>query len=953
MLRSGSRAGSGAVGPEWDGRAGGVSVGRRDGPATARVEDDAIDLLLDFDQVVARLQTLLPSADQGQQLFDAFLLAAAAHQMVADHIDRGGGVRSLGRLGVAVRTRLPRERALVAWESSIAGLVRELARGVVRAGASRDAPPAAFLARAGALPEELRRSVVRLPHCFRSFDMHPDDCRKLVSGFSDGHPDRAQPLLVVGLRTAGGYLGPLCAAVLEEEGYSDVETITLRPGRRWPREVGQRVAAAISARRHAVVVDEPPRTGKQLTSVARELEAAGLPRGSLSLLVPLFGSALPAALRDYDAVALDWPDWTVHRNLRPGAVEQVLDAALRGRTVTVATDAGDAAQVVVGGVRAAEPLQGGPDPRVPRRGHVTAAYRVELVDAASGQGIEHEVCVEGAGLGYLGRHALSVARGVAGFVPEVYALRDGLLYRAWLPDGWRLSPDRLAEEPALAERLASYVRAREQALAVEGDTSQRLAWREPVWEFAARLLASAFGRAEVLLLPVASRAARRLLVARKPAVVDGSMDLSRWYAPPSRGHEAQKVDFALRAFSNEDRYCYDPIFDLAGAAAGAALGPDGENGPAAIRHAYEQLAGEAVPAERWLVYQLLHHWETRGDDLRRFRDERGSEAAFRRLLAAERAMSSACLAYLREGFPDQVPPTAGPLCAIDVDWVLEARWLFFPAPAPQGMLAVRALAAHGYRPVIASGRSLGEVRERCAGYGMAGGVAEYGAAVYDHLSGRERSLLEDDERVLMDELRTALRDLPGVFVDPAYRHAVRAYRVGGDGMHGLDPDVSAQALERAGAAGGVRTIHSDSQTDFVPARIDKGVGLSALAGDLGAEGDGSLLALAVGDSAGDLPMLALAERRFAPANAEAILGSPAESGVPGIEIVSGPAAAGLLQAVAAVVGHDPAGCNACRPPGPRERDARLLHAVLAATACRTRDQLRRALELAAYCASAR
>src|SRR5204863_4375402 len=116
-------------------------------------------------------------------------------------------------------------------------------------------------------------------------------------------------------------------------------------------------------------------------------------------------------------------------------------------------------------------------------------------------------------------------------------------------------------------------------------------------------------------------------------------------------------------------------------------------------------------------------------------------------------MSSACRAYLCETFPEQSPPRAGPLCAIDIDWVLEARWLCFPAPSPQGMLAIRALTSHGYRPVIASGRSLGEVRERCAHYGMAGGVAEYGAAVYDHLSGRARGLLEDGEQRLMDELR--------------------------------------------------------------------------------------------------------------------------------------------------------------------------------------------------------
>src|SRR5947207_15170249 len=114
MLRSGFRAEPGAVGPVWDGQ------GWR----------DALDLLLDFDQLIARLRTLLLSADERPQLFDAFLVAAAVQQTVADHLHRGGGVRSLGPLGVAVRTRLPRVRELAVGEYQIAGIWKYLASTV-------------------------------------------------------------------------------------------------------------------------------------------------------------------------------------------------------------------------------------------------------------------------------------------------------------------------------------------------------------------------------------------------------------------------------------------------------------------------------------------------------------------------------------------------------------------------------------------------------------------------------------------------------------------------------------------------------------------------------------------------------------------------------------------------------------------------------------------------------
>jgi hypothetical protein len=296
------------------------------------------------------------------------------------------------------------------------------------------------------------------------------------------------------------------------------------------------------------------------------------------------------------------------------------------------------------------------------------------------------VCVEGAGLGYLGRHVPAVASRLDGFTPEVYALRDGLLYRAWLREDWRLSPARLAEEPIVAERMASYVVARTRALAAEDDTSQRLVRREAAWEVAATLLAAPFGRARALLGPVTGCAARRLLVARTPTIVDGSMALSNWFAPPFRSDEARKVEFAVRAFSNEDRYCYDPIFDLAGAAAGAAVDPLCEGRPDEIRQAYEELTGEAVPRERWLLYQLLHHWRTHDECISEFRDGRGSESAFCRLAASERMMSSACRDYLRESFPDQSPPRSGPLAGSTSTGFSRRGGSSFPRPRRRGCL---------------------------------------------------------------------------------------------------------------------------------------------------------------------------------------------------------------------------------------------------------------------------
>src|SRR5207302_6312981 len=62
---------------------------------------------------------------------------------------------------------------------------------------------------------------------------------------------------------------------------------------------------------------------------------------------------------------------------------------------------------------------------------------------------------------------------------------------------------------------------------------------------------------------------------------------------------------------------------------------------------------------------------------------------------------------------DVAVPFQGPLCAIDIDGVLETSTLGYSSCTPLGVLCLRALARHGYRPVLVTGRSLGEVQDRC------------------------------------------------------------------------------------------------------------------------------------------------------------------------------------------------------------------------------------------------
>jgi hydroxymethylpyrimidine pyrophosphatase-like HAD family hydrolase len=1003
-----------------------------DSPLWRGPSSGIVDLLLPFETMAALLHRSLRGGtaragaaahasgwhdvavgrNDRERAFDAFLLAAGMNQIVEDYLHRD--VFSLGKVasrveeiggpligalaarsalltravGISLRKLRPSHRRVRRMQAELASFVSLLAKevacqspqssGATEAGELLTAADN-VLERVARWPRPLRESVVRLAQCFRSFDQRPEDCRRLARLLAARFPDRQTPILVVGLRTSGSYLAPLQSAMLELDGYSNVAFMTLRPGHELLAREVERVTDTARAGGLVCVVDDPPRTGLQLAAATETLLSLGVPPQSLVLLVQLFGppASLPAPLRKYQSIVLPWERWSIRESLSEKAVLETLRGLLPGRTLLRATGA-RWREIVVGAIDEVKNLPAPTRGGLPGRGHVGAVFRARLVDQRSGERVDHDVYVQGVGLGYLGRHTLAVASRVHTFLPQIYGLEGGLLYRAWLPDEWRLGASWPAGEAAVADRVASYVIARRETLAVPDDTSRRLRGRGPVWELVGEMLSDVFGRGKALSRPLTRRSARRLVRPTRASVVDGSMALSHWFAPPAQTDldSMQKVDFAERAYSNEDMYCYDAVFDLACAAADYAATHPTENAALEfgdrLRELYESRTGETIENERWLLYQLLyHHWIGRrhylaavtrrdGEDQRGPADEvakrplqnGAANTPFSRLLAGRRAMALAHQRYFGDlFFADLTHLGAGPICAIDVDWVLESRWLGFPAISPTGALALRALLRHGCRPLIATGRSLGEVRARCSAYRLPGGVAEYGAVVYVHGSNRARSLLTGADNDELEALRRLLLEIRGVRLDPFHEHGIRAYRVDTQGrVSGLDETTIRCVLERHGGPEPIRAIAAPSQTDFVLAHIDKGRGLRALIeeldGDINEHGT-TKLAFAIGDSASDLPMLALADRAFAPANADLQLRELDADDAYAIELVRRPAQAGLLLAVSAFLGHRPERCDVCAPPRPSSLETRMVLAALGALDGGRRARLRQALRLSA------
>ncbi|MBR7835938.1 HAD family phosphatase [Actinospica durhamensis] len=818
----------------------------------------AVDLHADVPELVVRLGRAVRRDDA----LDAYLGACALAQIMEDRAEGTDTfVRRLtamlsdgGLLGRAVRlvARLQTARRLLFGGRSLRtrregarALVSLLADDVV-GGRGIDEQARALIQSAAGWASAADAALARPPSCFRSFDQHPRDCAELARRFAQRHPDRGAPVVVLGVRTSGGYLAPLIAAFLRRQGY-DAEAATVRPGGPLPRRALAGLRAGAQPGR-VVVVDDPPSSGAALAKAVRAARACGFAAAQVVTLYASFAEEAAGALpREVPRIVLGAKDWHIRKLLSPQSVAEFVRETFADHDILeVVSD----------------------EPGLPTRaGHLGVRATVWL---RSERGVHRlDLRAEGVGTGYLGRHAYDVASRLPGTTPRVYALRDAVMLRA--------AGEPLAAAAVPLAAAADYVAARRERLRVARDRSALLGGRQPAWEVAGRIFAAGFGRLGPAVRPLLiDPPLRELTAAKTPCLTDGTTVLTGWETTPDGS--LYKSDFDDGCFSHLDLACYDAGYDLAGAAVGQ---PESES---ALLARYEARTGEWIAPARWCVYRSVQAW-----NLRRAADGAASDAEPVEAIRAQTRALQELFGRLYLG--DLAEEPAGPWVVLDVDGVLELDFGGVPAPTIASMTALRALRAHGYRVLLATGRSLPEVRDRCVAYRLAGGVAEYGAVATDAHTGSVYDLVtaanwNRQRRVLMEELAA----FPEVRLDPRYRWAVRA-----------------QGLRAAlGTLPGTVAVPGDAQTDFIPAGVGKAAGVRALLALLGEHH--AEVALAVGDSAMDLGILRMAKLGLAPGHAGRALRDE------GVRCTRAPYQAGLAQAAGRLIGHRPGSCAQCAPP---------------------------------------
>ncbi|MBV9198474.1 MAG: HAD family phosphatase [Alphaproteobacteria bacterium] len=262
---------------------------------------------------------------------------------------------------------------------------------------------------------------------------------------------------------------------------------------------------------------------------------------------------------------------------------------------------------------------------------------------------------------------------------------------------------------------------------------------------------------------------------------------------------------------------------------------------------------------------------------------RQQEEQHRRFLAAWDflAVQSArfCGAHCR---PSQPAFWQAPLVVLDVDGVIDRRIFGYPCTTAAGMQALSLLARHGCSVALNTARSVCEVRDYCEAYGLAGGVAEGGAYLWDAVAGRGRSLIEHKTMAQLDRLRKELLRIPGVFLDDRHGYSIRAYMIEtkpvssltrilnsirsfnvGEGVPVPLPTLVISQLLTSLRLDRLSFYPTTIDTAIVAKGVDKGIGSTALRDwvlEPGAE------MIAVGDTKVDLPMFRVATRSYAPAH---------------------------------------------------------------------------------------
>jgi HAD superfamily hydrolase (TIGR01484 family) len=708
------------------------------------------------------------------------------------------------------------------------------------------------------LPEDVLGWRMRIPEAYRCQDLTHYDVLSLARQFIRSHGAPRRPNLVVGPRTAGAYFAPLVEAFVASSGHPTLGWLSVRPKEGLTGAERGRLRHALRDGGRIVVVDDHPSSGDTFVLLVGLLQALGADAKDIVILAP-----------DHPAQA----SWT--ERVQPVAtitlpLEDSYKAALLrddGRLLALVRgmyhargwrDVRLVASAAVDSVNRA---------LLERFGHTfqTRLKRVIEVRATGRDTLPTSVrlLVKSVGWGWLGYHAYLAGVRLAGHVPEFVGLRDGLMFTEWVgPLDPALPP---APDAAVLAAVPSYVASRAKTLQLTDDPwMAAVAYRSAGWDVILDALRRPFGALGRRLVSPLLKRKLRAYAAPSPMLVDGSMSQENWIWDGGRTY---KADFEHHNFGGGEQDFVDPASDLAGALLETNASDDAED---RMIEAYAVECEDPEIESRLLIYKLHAGITAMATALWRLGRPIPEEQRQRENLRYLNARNFLTYQFNRHHARrlERVGETTwtGRLFFLDLDGVFDTQVLGdFPHTTRRGLAALSLLRQHGYSVVPNTGRSVQQVRNYCHAYALPGALAEHGSVFVDRARQREHVLADASLREELRRCRELLRAQRGVFVDPGYEVAVRAYRFAGDYTVGLSREELGDFLSREDFRR-FDVIHTSADTYIVPKTAGKAQGMIFVEQHL--ESPIEVVA-AMGDSDTDLEMLRRADIAYMPRNSAA------------------------------------------------------------------------------------
>lgn len=726
------------------------------------------------------------------------------------------------------------------------------------------------------LPQSLLKRHMRLPEAFRAQDMSHHDVLRLIQAFTASVDPGPEPILILGLRTAGAYFAPLMAEYLKSRGFTNVAWVGIRPKNGVSRLEKHQLRGAARHNKRLLLVDDYPSTGHTFRITLDILHEHGIRDEQIAVLAPTHEAQrnwpklarLEAPIRVFTIQ----PD-ELHKVglLSPAAVERLCNEYYEagGCKARVIVDP----QIEATNRRLAEHLKDGHHAREKR------VFSIELQQSGGARETK-KLFFKSVGWGWLGYHAYIAGTRLEGFVPNVIGLRGGLLVTEWIEE-------KGGDAAVPVERIAAYVAARSRKLTLTGDCRlESSTYRWTGYDHILSVLRQAYGPYINRLKMPALRRNLEKYVSSVQALVDGRMLPAEWL---NDGQTFYKIDFEHHNFGGGEADIVDPAYDLAAAAFEFRLSHEAEQ---KLLHVYVKESGDTAVSERILFHKILYgsmaiDYATQllaaGKDPYNNND--------RRLYARNflvYAMTEFCAEVIQ---PETPRPWTPALFFMDIDGVFDYEMMGFPHATRCGLQSISLLKAHGFSIVPNTGRGVQHVRQYCSAYGFPGGIAEYGSVFIDTVKRREIPFITPDTVEQLALCRTAIQELPGVFIDPTYEYSIRAFRYNGRLMEGLTVDEVKSVLKRPEFSR-LRFICRPSSTYIVQKWLNKGKALRAVRRMVGSR---SVPVTAIGDSELDIAMLRAADFAYAPANCASLLRNLEKEGK--CRIVRQRFQSGLLEAV--------------------------------------------------------